>query len=295
MSLTPQGPGWWQASDLLWYPPEQKPGAARPQPPVAPGPGGRSPYGAPQYVDSMAGQSQGTSGKAIASLVLSLVWIGGLGSLLAVIFGFSARGDIRQSRGRLGGDGLAIAGLIIGILGLISALFFYISLFAITDQFKNDITSGSFPFGSTIPTTTVPTTFLQMGQESPPFYALAGGRITVYSLRVGVSGEDPNMRLPPADEAFAVANVKECAGAHAVNFADARRSFVLVGPDVLNSQVVYYPNYVQRPVFDWTNIGEIGPNHCVQGLVGFTVDGNSVSSVVMLGGSTDFSWTVPQT
>src|SRR2546423_7309784 len=28
MSDTPQGPGWWQASDLKWYPPEQQPGAA---------------------------------------------------------------------------------------------------------------------------------------------------------------------------------------------------------------------------------------------------------------------------
>ena len=28
MSDTPQGPGWWQASDGRWYPPEQAPGAA---------------------------------------------------------------------------------------------------------------------------------------------------------------------------------------------------------------------------------------------------------------------------
>ena len=33
-----QGPGWWQASDGKWYPPEQRPGAAptSPTPPVAP-------------------------------------------------------------------------------------------------------------------------------------------------------------------------------------------------------------------------------------------------------------------
>ena len=292
MSLTPQGPGWWQASDLLWYPPEQKPGTVRPQPP---GPGGASPYGAPRYVESMQAQPQGTSGKAIASLVLSIVWIGGLGSLLGVIFGFSARGDIRSSRGRLSGDGMAIAGLIIGIIGLISALFFYITLFTITDQLKNDITSGSFPFGSTIPTTPFSTTDLQMGQASPPFYGLAGGRITVYSLRVGVSGEDPTMRLPPAGENFAVANVKECAGAHAVNFANAQRNFQLEGPQTYGSEEVHYPNYVQKPVFDWTNIGTLAANRCVQGLVGFTVDGNSVSSVVFPGGSVFFSWTVPQT
>ena len=28
MSDTSQGPGWWQASDGKWYPPEQAPGAA---------------------------------------------------------------------------------------------------------------------------------------------------------------------------------------------------------------------------------------------------------------------------
>ncbi len=27
MSDSPQGPGWWQASDGKWYPPEQAPGA----------------------------------------------------------------------------------------------------------------------------------------------------------------------------------------------------------------------------------------------------------------------------
>lgn len=40
MSDMSQGPGWWQASDGKWYPPEQSPGTP---PPAAPGAG----YGAP--------------------------------------------------------------------------------------------------------------------------------------------------------------------------------------------------------------------------------------------------------
>lgn len=37
MSMTPQGPGWWEASDGKWYPPEQHPDRrAVPPPPVAP-------------------------------------------------------------------------------------------------------------------------------------------------------------------------------------------------------------------------------------------------------------------
>ena len=57
-----------------------------------------------------------TSGKAIASLVFSLLWIYGLGSILGIIFGHMARTDIKNSNGKLTGDGLALAGLIIGYL-----------------------------------------------------------------------------------------------------------------------------------------------------------------------------------
>lgn len=35
-----QGPGWWQASDGKWYPPEAQPGAAPTSPPSVAGPGG---------------------------------------------------------------------------------------------------------------------------------------------------------------------------------------------------------------------------------------------------------------
>lgn len=50
MSDTSQGPGWWQASDGKWYPPEQAPGAAPTGPPAGgppPGYGSPPPYGAP--------------------------------------------------------------------------------------------------------------------------------------------------------------------------------------------------------------------------------------------------------
>src|ERR1700722_19379195 len=34
MSMTPQGPGWWEASDHKWYPPEQHPDRTAAQPPA---------------------------------------------------------------------------------------------------------------------------------------------------------------------------------------------------------------------------------------------------------------------
>jgi VIT1/CCC1 family predicted Fe2+/Mn2+ transporter len=66
-----------------------------------------------------------TNGKAIASLVLSLLGL----SLLGVIFGHIARSEIRRSNGSQSGDGLALAGLIIGWVGTSFWLFFWFLVF----------------------------------------------------------------------------------------------------------------------------------------------------------------------
>ncbi|HEV2176758.1 MAG TPA: DUF4190 domain-containing protein [Terriglobia bacterium] len=55
------------------------------------------------------------SGKAIASLVLGIFPVVPLvGTILAIVFGHMARAEIRRSGGRLKGDGMALAGLILG-------------------------------------------------------------------------------------------------------------------------------------------------------------------------------------
>ncbi len=60
-----------------------------------------------------------TSGLAIASMVLGIVWLLWLGSILAVIFGHVALSQIKRSAGALTGRGMAIAGLILGYLGIV--------------------------------------------------------------------------------------------------------------------------------------------------------------------------------
>ena len=42
----------------------------------------------------------------------------GIGSLVAVVLGFVARTQIRASQGRQGGDGLALAGIILGFVAI---------------------------------------------------------------------------------------------------------------------------------------------------------------------------------
>jgi hypothetical protein len=63
-------------------------------------------------------QSTRTSGLAIASLVLGILGLAGIGSLLATIFGAVALNQISRSNGTMTGKGMAIAGLVLGIVGL---------------------------------------------------------------------------------------------------------------------------------------------------------------------------------
>jgi hypothetical protein len=51
---------------------------------------------------------------AVASLVLSLLWIAWLGSLVGVIFGHIAMRQIARSNDTESGSGMAIAGLVLG-------------------------------------------------------------------------------------------------------------------------------------------------------------------------------------
>ena len=78
-------------------------------------PAGAQPYGYPPY--GYAPAPQRTSGLAVASLVLGLVWIYWIGSILAVIFGHIALAETKRDP-RVGGRGMAVAGLVLGYLGL---------------------------------------------------------------------------------------------------------------------------------------------------------------------------------
>jgi hypothetical protein len=150
MSDTAQGPGWWLASDGKWYPPELWTGPPTAGPAVAgpapwstppgqvqlpaygaapspglqpytgapyasygpqPQPGAYAPYDQPVAYD---GPAQKTNGLAIASLICSCAGILVIPLIAGVVLGFVARSQIKQSRGTQRGDGLAIAGIVVG-------------------------------------------------------------------------------------------------------------------------------------------------------------------------------------
>ncbi len=96
----------------------------RPQPAAPPPPGTwqATPPGPPQAAYAHAGPvaaPQSTNGFAIAGLVIGILslffW---LGSILALIFGYVAKGQIDRSNGTQGGRGMAIAAIVLGWIGV---------------------------------------------------------------------------------------------------------------------------------------------------------------------------------
>jgi hypothetical protein len=63
-------------------------------------------------------QSSKTNGMAIASMVLGILWIYWVGSILALVFGYIAKSQIDKSNGRESGRGMAIAGIVLGWIGV---------------------------------------------------------------------------------------------------------------------------------------------------------------------------------
>ncbi len=57
-----------------------------------------------------------TNGFAIASMVLGIMWVYWVGSILALIFGYIARSQIRENNEA--GEGMAIAGIVLGWIGV---------------------------------------------------------------------------------------------------------------------------------------------------------------------------------
>src|SRR5262245_7006396 len=97
----------------------EQPGAGPPPPAPSlapPGPPAWSPGAAYQPAPPTA-QAQ-ANGMAIASMVLGIVWLCGVGSILAVIFGHLAWRQIARSQGWQQGRGMALAGLILGYCGI---------------------------------------------------------------------------------------------------------------------------------------------------------------------------------
>ena len=105
------------------------PAYGAPPPPGYPPPYGYpAPQGYPPGAWPGYGPAPSNNGFAIASLVLGLLgWFPcGIGSVLAIVFGFVARDQIKRSQGRQSGSGMATAGIILGFVAVAFWLLIFI-------------------------------------------------------------------------------------------------------------------------------------------------------------------------
>jgi hypothetical protein len=221
---------------------------------------------------------------AIASLVLSLLWIGGLGSLLAVIFAVAARQHLRESGPWESGGELARAGLILGIIGLLGT----VVLFSIGVNLGPRDNSAvphipveplrivsAAPIGQQIS--------LRQGSTS---YSSGIARVTVLSLTAPAVSQVSDVQPAQGDE-LAIAQVQFCAGP------------VIVGNPPSVALLVGHVEVVGDPVGDAQTPGldqipPIDPNQCVTGYETFELaDGTSPNAVVFTDGdpSYTYEWT----
>ena len=104
-------PGSGDYSQYPQYPPQYPPQYQQYPPPPYP------PQVYPGYPAAPV-QKAGTNGFSIASLVLGIIWLYWIGSILALVFGYVAKSQIDRTGGVQGGRGMAIAGIVLGWIGV---------------------------------------------------------------------------------------------------------------------------------------------------------------------------------
>jgi hypothetical protein len=102
---------------------------------VPPPPGARAALAPPPTSASVVYvHHERTNGLAIASMVLGIIWIYWIGSILAVIFGHVALSQIKKSEGMQRGRGMAIAGLVLGYVGVATLVLVLVLAASVTNS-----------------------------------------------------------------------------------------------------------------------------------------------------------------
>jgi hypothetical protein len=104
--VAPPAPEAWAGPDSGTLPP---PPSVPPPPPTA--------WNVPAGPYAAARPAR-TNGFAIASMVLGILWVYWIGSILALVFGYIGKSQIDHSGGTQTGRGMAIAGIVLGWVGV---------------------------------------------------------------------------------------------------------------------------------------------------------------------------------
>lgn len=248
-----------------WYPP---PGAG-PAPGAPPGVAGAGWPPQPGWPPGFAGYGpppplypptppRPTNDFSIAALVTSLLWLGGVGGILGVVFGIVAHRQIRRSEGRETGEGLATAGIVIGAVGILMAIAMAVLMvivgFAISRSVHTALSPSVFDAGRTV----------TISSADPS----GVDRITVYGAR------DVPAPISGLAEARGIAvSAQVCAGRNGAPSGLDASSFLLRLSDGTSLWPV---SDVPLPGADLAAGDPIAAGTCVAGDVGFSIPARQV-------------------
>ena len=87
-------------------------------------------------------QKRSTNGFAIASMVLGILWHW-IGSVLALVFGYVAKRQIKASDGEEAGGGMATAGIVLGWVGVAAGILVIVLVIAVSSHSSSSTSQTS--------------------------------------------------------------------------------------------------------------------------------------------------------
>ncbi len=240
-------------------------------------------------VDADPPASRRTNTLAVASLVLGVVWCGGIGSLFAVIFSVQARRSIRRSGGTESGEGLAIAGLVLGIVGLVGAVLttLLVVVLGITANNAAHEAIQRFTHRRVEVPAGRPVTLMTSD------FAVASGikTVTVFAVIQPVPALSES-DVPELGKEFAVADIRVCAvsAGSQEGLTGSLFNLVFSGGDRVSpsdTAVVKQPNLL--------DIQGLGPRQCSRGYMTFEIAAGTRPTVVTYepGPLLTYEWKLP--
>jgi hypothetical protein len=209
--------------------------------------------------------------------VLSILWLGGLGSVLAVIFGISGHRTVKRSNGWQTGSGLATAGLVIGIVGVVGSVLLYGSAALFVHTVNKALAPQVVSIGTTVNVSSA---------DNPPGVST----VTVDSFDYPVRPAAGQIGVA-ADKQYAEAKVRVCADANGSQS----------GPGILYFSVLFPggdyvgPSLVTTRQPSLWNINGMGADQCVVGFLTFEMAKGSIPTKLQYEPDTfhNYEWTLP--
>jgi hypothetical protein len=206
-----------------------------------------------------------TNTLAVLSLVFGIVWCAGIGSLLAVILSVKARRSIRESGGAESGEGLAMAGLVLGILGIVATVLTTLLVVMIGITAKNAVQDAVQRF---TPNTVIVPAGRQVTLTTSDLAIDSGIKtVTVFAVTHPVPALNET-DIPDRGKEFAVVDTRVCAGPAGSQDGPNGSLFNLTFPggaqvSPSDTVVVKQPNLL--------DIRGMGPRQCARGYVTYEI------------------------